>query len=153
MKRITAQDIEIAVARHFNYRVNIIVPNVYWGFGLRYEADLVVLRPSGWAEEIEIKITAADIKADLKKPYHHDSPWFRKLWFAVPAMLAAHPDIPTNAGIMCLDPELHITVTRAPRISRNARRMTDSKIRTLLRLGCMRIWTLKSHLARQRSRP
>lgn len=61
-------DIEIAVASHFNWRQNIIVPNVSWGlFGDGREIDLAIVRPSGWLVEVEIKITASDIKADLRK--------------------------------------------------------------------------------------
>ena len=53
--RLTAQDIERLVAAHFDHRANLIVPNVSWGWGLAYEADMVVVRPSGYAMEIEIK--------------------------------------------------------------------------------------------------
>ena len=85
---MTAREVEIGVADKFNYRQNVIVPNVSWGIGLRYEADLVVLRPSGYAVEVEIKVNASDIKADLKKRHQHDSKLFRELWFAVPEELA-----------------------------------------------------------------
>jgi len=98
--KITSLDIEIAVAKHFGWRQNVIVPNVHWGLGLHYEADLVVLRPSGWAIEIEIKISAADIRADLKKLRQHNSPLFRELYFAVPECLTENPNIPAHAGIL-----------------------------------------------------
>jgi len=148
---LTAQDIEIAVALHFGYRANVIVPNVSWGLRLTYEADLVVLRPSGWAEEIEIKTTASDIKADLKKRQQHNSLWFRKLWFAVPDKLAAHPDIPGRAGILSVTAPNDVSTVRGPKVNRNAKPMPDDVIAKLLKLGCMRIWTLKSALARRRA--
>jgi hypothetical protein len=69
---VTAQDIEIAVAEHFNSRQNLIVPNVHWGWMLQYEADMVILRQSGYAVEVEIKVSAADIKRDLRKHHQHD---------------------------------------------------------------------------------
>ena len=45
---------EIAIARSWNYRRHLIVPNVSWGFGV-HECDLLVISPSGYATEIEIK--------------------------------------------------------------------------------------------------
>ena len=45
----------------FNYRANLIVPNISWGLGL-HECDLLVLTSSGYATEIEIKVSKADLK-------------------------------------------------------------------------------------------
>lgn len=46
-----------------------IVPNMRsWMF----EMDLFYVRPSGYSEEIEIKVTLADFKADRNKTYKHD---------------------------------------------------------------------------------
>ena len=138
----------MAVARELNYRQNIIVPNVYWGLDLRYEADLVCLRPSGYAIEVEIKTTASDIRADLKKRRQHDSDLFRQLWFAVPVDLAGHPDIPGRAGILAVEcPENetwhYVKTIRPARRNPNARRWTDEQRVKLLHLGAMRIWGLK----------
>jgi len=85
--KMTARDVEIRVARYFNPRVNLIVPNVSWGFGLNYEADLVIVRPSWFCDEIEIKVTIADLKADAKKKHIHDGKMFKRLWFAMPDYL------------------------------------------------------------------
>jgi hypothetical protein len=73
-----ARDIEVAVANWYGHRANLIVPNVWWGWGMRYEADLVVLRPSGCVEEVEIKVTASDIRAERKKSHLHDDPRVRR---------------------------------------------------------------------------
>jgi len=154
-KVITAQQIEIAVAKHFNSRANVIVPNVYFGLGLPYEADLVVLRPSDWAIEIEIKISAADIKADLKKRHRHDSLLFRQLYFAVPEALADHPDIPDSAGILSVcqinnpyrnEPNLVVKNKRAAALRKGAVKWKPSLRQKLCELAAMRIWTLKEHL-------
>lgn len=46
-----------------------IVPNMRtWMF----EMDLFFVRPSGYSEEIEVKVTLADFRADKKKRYKHD---------------------------------------------------------------------------------
>ena len=153
--RLTAQDIELIVADDFNFRQNIIVPNVHWGLGLLYEADMVVLRKSGYAIEVEIKVTSQDIKADLKKRHHHDSNLFRELWFAVPAKLADHPDIPSRAGIISLEwhpyrGEYMCVRTRGAKANTKATRWTDAIKAKLTRLGCMRTWGLKAHLKKLR---
>ena len=147
----------MAVARALNYRQNIIVPNVYWGLGLRYEADLVVLRPSGYAIEIEIKTTAADIKADLLKSIQHSSNLFRELWFATSDDLSEHPNIPARAGIFAvtLSPISHryvVKTTRPAKRNLNARRWTPEQRLKLLHLGAMRIWGLKDARWRDRLR-
>ena len=156
--RLTAQDIEISVAQHFNPRQNVIVPNVHWGLGLPYEADLVVLRPSGYAIEVEIKTTASDIRADLKKKHQHDSNLFRELWFAVPQELVATPEIPGRAGVLGITPfdtgahndKWFCQVHHAAKMNRAVRPWEPRQVKKLLELGVMRIWTLKQHLAVQR---
>ena len=63
----TAAEIEVVVAQYFDPRRNVIVPNVWWGWGLRHECDLVVMTKTGYAYEVEIKVSRSDLKADLKK--------------------------------------------------------------------------------------
>jgi hypothetical protein len=173
---LTAQDIEIAVAQHFNPRLNLIVPNVSWGWGLCHEADLIVLRPSGYCDEVEIKVTASDIKADLKKPNNHwESRRIARVWFAVPWTLADSPDIPARAGVLSVmrgrqapnsDGQWvwqpwqpgdlawvdSVTVKRAARLrDRETRRtVTPEQRLKLAELGSIRIWDLKAALARRR---
>ena len=149
---MTAREVEIGVADKFNYRQNVIVPNVSWGIGLRYEADLVVLRPSGYAVEVEIKVNASDIKADLKKRHQHDSKLFRELWFAVPEELAEDPNIPARAGIFAVKPTNRMyhpfacRTVRRGRMRRDAVKWSTAQREKVLHLAAMRTWTLKLHL-------
>lgn len=53
----------------FLQSMEYIVPNIHT---FMFEMDLFFVRPSGYAEEIEIKVTVADFKADKKKTYKHD---------------------------------------------------------------------------------
>lgn len=150
--KLTAQQIEIAVAKHFDWRRNVIVPNVHWGLWLNYEADLVVLRPSGFAVEVEIKVSGADIRADLNKRHQHDSNLFRELYFAVPDALADHPDIPEHAGVLSVYWYGKYGPWRVKKIRDAARRKTAMKWKPetrqkLYELAAMRIWNLKQHLA------
>jgi hypothetical protein len=156
MNSPTAQQIEIAVAKHFGYRQNLIVPNVYWGIGLHYEADLVVLRPSDWAIEVEIKVSAADIKADLSKRRQHDSNLFCALYFAVPESLADNANIPAHAGILSVYWRdlrgWRVKKIRDATRRKTARKWTPETRRKLYELAAMRIWSLKEHLSNARER-
>ena len=177
---MNAADVELALSGYFDYRRNVIVPNVSWGlFQDGREVDVVVVRPSRWVEAVEIKVSASDIRADMKKrrrfslgpgfgvdggnllvPDHrpHWHPLIRKAWFAVPEKLAANPNIPDYVGILAVSdgrwegfnfPQ-RVKAIRAPKLHKAARQLTDEEYRDLLRLGCLRIWTLKDDLARRR---
>jgi len=145
MIKITAIEIESAVARFYGIRETIMVPNVSWGL-LEHEADMVIVKASRWADEIEIKCSASDIKADLRKNNgkgHIRSPMIRKLWFAVPAELSDNPNIPLFAGILKITERRSVEVMRPAEINPNARKLTEKEMYKLMRLGCMRIWSLK----------
>ena len=151
-------DIEIAVARHFGYRQNIIIPNVSWGLGLNHEADLLVVSPSGYAREIEIKVSAADIRVDLLKLHHHKSPLVRQVYFAVPEKLKGNPNIPPEFGLLVVADRMFrgrhpVACTRPAKINSRARKLTPREIQHLLHLGCMRCWSLKEKLNRLQRRP
>lgn len=153
--RLTAQDIELAVANFFGIRENIIVPNVSWGlFRDNHEADMVVLRESGWADEVEIKVTAHDIKKDLQKHYgrgHARSEMIRFLWFAVPEKLIGDPNIPEYAGILGVyEKGKTVRLVRPAKARAGARKLNEKEHGKLLRLGCLRIWMLKRHLQKER---
>ncbi len=146
--KITALDVEVAAVWHFGWRQNLIVPNVSWGlFHDNHEADLVVLRNSGYADEVEIKVSRSDILADLKKRHgrgHVRSVLMRRLWFAVPEELADDPNIPAFAGILAVRKgSRYARVVRHAEENRNAQRLSERQRLTLLRLGCMRVWSLK----------
>lgn len=154
---MTSRDIEIAVAKHFNYRINLIVPNVYWGWNLRHEADLVIARPSGYCDEVEIKVSASDIKADTVKRYDHwENSRILRVWFAVPEELKDHPDIPEKAGILAVKMNVSehrgisfkVTVHRpaAVRPKDKRRKITDKQRLKLAELAAMRVWALKERL-------
>jgi len=67
--KFTAFDVQRAVIQRFFWKgVEFIAPNINTGFG---EADLFMLRRSGYAEEFEIKVSRSDFFADRKKRYKH----------------------------------------------------------------------------------
>jgi hypothetical protein len=143
---ISASQIELAIAKYFNPRQNLIVPNVWWGLGFNYELDLVVLTKCGYAYEVEIKVSRQDIKADLKKLHQHSSKRISRLYFAVPDKLSDDENIPQDAGILSVTFNNGKYVVRKIRESkrRDAKMFTDKEKLKLAELGAMRIWKLKS---------
>lgn len=64
-------DIELAIMYEFNFRQNLIVPNISSMMGvLPFETDMLVLTKSGMAYGFEIKTSKSDLKKDFKKPQH-----------------------------------------------------------------------------------
>jgi hypothetical protein len=154
-------EIEEAVARLFGIRQHIIVPNASWGLGL-HECDLLIVRPSGYAIEVEIKTSKADLKQDAKKSHGHYSEKIKQLYFAVPKDLydAACEYAPFDAGIITVaasDPEwrlgkLFAHIERESPIRKNARPLNEKEILKAATLGAMRVWSLKRKLIAKMSK-
>jgi hypothetical protein len=142
------RQIEIAVARYFNYRQNIVVPNVSWGLEI-HEVDVLVVRPSGYAIEVEIKTSVSDLKADSKKLHGHRSGKIRELWFAIPSSIydKALQHIPDRAGILIVaETSYYPRAMRNADVDSSARKLHPDELRHLSHLGCMRVWGLKRKL-------
>ena len=65
--KLHAGHIEVSVAIYFGVRQNLIVPNVSWGLDFGHEIDLLKVSQSGYATEIEIKVSKQDIIRDKSK--------------------------------------------------------------------------------------
>lgn len=143
-------DVECAVAEYFNPRINLIVPNISWGF-LFYEVDVLVVTPAGYCYEVEIKISKADIKADLKKSHKHNSDRIKKLYFAIPDDLKDCIDlIPERAGILEISSngssKKQCRCIREPVDNKDAKKVSEEQRYKVARLGSMRIWNLKNKI-------
>lgn len=143
-------NLEVGVANHFDCRRNLIIPNVSWGFGLNYEADIIVVRPSGYAIEVEIKNSERDIKADKKKKKWRNGKWpcryFKEFWMAVPEKLEKSKYIPSHAGILRIYKyrnKYYGKVIKKPEINNNSVKLNKNQIEKLKRLLCLRIWKIK----------
>lgn len=152
-------DIEVILSRYFNPRQNLIVPNVFWGLGFRYEIDILVLTPKNYAWEIEIKVSLSDLKADLKKRHGHYSEKIKRLYFAVPKELQdkALKLIPERAGLFVIHKSsMHngrtiqeqAVLVRPPKENTSARCFTPQERQKLYELAAMRIWSLKEVIYR-----
>ena len=160
MKKITTPEMETVLADHFNSRVNLVVPNVSWGFFSTHEADLLVMTKAGFLYEVEIKVSMSDLKRDAKKPHGHKSDKVKYLYFAVPDYLAekALPFIPQRAGVLSVSSrswrgwggiKRHVEQLREPQLNRSYK-LNDSERFQIARLGALRIWPLKHQIVQKK---
>lgn len=154
---MNAREVANALTRQgspFCRRRWVVVPNVSWGWGLNHEADLIAVSQSGWADEIEIKIDAGDLRNDYVK-----EKWSRpfddrikRFWFAVPELLLeiATALVRPEHGIIVAKPGSKATaslpiarVVRRAQPRKTARKVTNQELCKLLHLGVMRYWDLR----------
>jgi hypothetical protein len=155
-KPITTIEMEEAIARKFGVRTNIIVPNVSWGLPYMHECDLFIIKMSGYAVEVEIKISKSDLLADFKKGHSHKDRLNRikEFYYAFPeSMLKTCEEmIPKDIGIItCRRSDwgkklIYASFHRNPVPIKNARKLTIEEQFKVARLGTMRIWTLKNKI-------
>lgn len=155
-REMKCEDIEIAVARFFNIRMNLSVPNISWGMGL-HECDLLICTVRDYFIEVEIKVSKADLKADKKKNHHHFSTKIRRLYFALPKKMLEKDGveelIPSWAGIISVgESEVgnYTKIERKAKINPNAMPLTLTEKYEFARLGTLRIWDLKQRLQKIR---
>lgn len=66
----TEHTIQRLLVHYYYSGCKYLVPNIRYSLG---EADLLIIRRSGYVEEFEIKITTSDFRADSKKYMKHNS--------------------------------------------------------------------------------
>jgi hypothetical protein len=147
------QEIETILLRYFNFRANLIVPNVSWGmhfkrYGTLHECDLLILRKSGLATEIEIKISLSDLKKDKEKMHDHNHMAISKLFFAVPEKLkeAAMEHKTEGAGLISIGYDGRVTIVEQPKARKDAIKWDIDQRLKLASLGSMRICGLKEKI-------
>ena len=141
----TTPEMEIALASYFGIRTNLIVPNISWGLGV-HECDLFVLTDSGYAWEIEIKVSRSDLIKDKEKYHKHEHRKIKRLYFGIPENLTPHiHHIPGIAGIIVVNIHGNCRKIREAKTKGNYK-FSDSERYKIARLGTMRIWSLKQKL-------
>lgn len=161
---MNAKEVELAVVNYFGARQNLIVPNVSFGFGLHYEADLIVVSKTGYAKEIEIKVSRADLIKDKQKKHNHNGYKIKELYFAIPEKLTKDIEhIPERAGIFICKKIEYGNPERAgikmfykaellrPAVKNDCGPLTLKDRYTLARLGTLRIWNLKRKILKMRN--
>jgi hypothetical protein len=137
-----------ALARHFNYFSQNVVPNVYIGGG---EMDVAVVTRAGYLVEVEIKLTLADWNADqAKDKWLPERAKYRaavsRFYYAVPtALLQKVPSwVPASCGLIELQwAETRKTcyaVERKPAGRIANVKLTDADMLILLRSTYHRFW-------------
>ena len=151
-RKISTVEIESAVVKLFNKRVNIIIPNVFWGLNFLYELDLLVINKNGYGYEIEIKASMSDLRADHKKQHFHDSKRIKYLYYAIPEymMASAQLFIPDYAGIIIIkrhdsNDKCCAEITAKPKV-RNKYKFSDNEKLKILHLISMRYWNTQETL-------
>jgi hypothetical protein len=157
-KQITARDIEVALAKHFQYWRNIIVPNISNGLWI-HECDLLVISEAGYMTEIEIKISVSDMKKDFEKLHQHRDRRNRikQFYYAVPKSMILHKVIeliPEHAGILYVDfyqDVLRVYVHRNAKIN-NSVPLTKQEMSKAIWLGYLRIWPAKETVCKMQQK-
>jgi hypothetical protein len=158
VKPIKTIEIEVAIAKYFGVRQNLIVPNISWGLTGMHECDMFIITKAGCAIEVEIKISKADLLADFKKGHNHKDRQNRitEFYYAMPESLweKCKDLIPEGAGVITcyrwvdykkrdrIDAHTKVKATRI----KNARKLTQEERYSVARLGTMRIWSLKEKI-------
>lgn len=152
--KVTTLDMELTLSLYFKYLRNLVVPNVSWGMGL-HECDLLVVTKAGYATEVEIKISKADLVKDKKKYHNHDSDKIKYLYFAIPDYLQEYIEhIPKRAGIIVVGTNKDGSLNKRAsgcNVIRKAEVYSDYKFSAqemykVARLGALRIWSLKTKI-------
>lgn len=140
--------IEAVVARWFDVRHKLIVPNISWGMRM-HECDLLIVTKRGRVSEVEIKVSRSDLRRDQKKWHQHRDSRIGELWFAMPIDMAdCAAAVPETAGILLVHPDEWIKVVRRPVARLDVRPLTEKERHHIAELGNMRTWDLRSKIAR-----
>ena len=131
-------------------RSNIIVPNVSWGMGIEYEADLIVLSKQGYVTEYEIKRSYSDFVADFAKNKDaHKAPWVYRFYYVLPLSIKnkAEKFIQytgiENPAILFYDENGKFTSNDGYPYVKCGRKMFLEEQLKLARLGVIRYWNLR----------
>ena len=156
-KLISTVEMEVAIAKYFGVRQNIIVPNISWGFAM-HECDLFIVKKSGLTTEVEIKRSKSDLLADFNKRHNHVDRQNRisELYYALPIELyeGCKDLVPENAGILTCEKyhvghgkwRVSVRTQKEPVKIKGARKLTDEEKLKVATLGTMRIWSLKEKI-------
>jgi hypothetical protein len=157
-------EVECIVMKGLHPRQNLVVPNVSWGMGTLHECDILYLSKKGYATEVEIKVSKADLLNDAKKKHHHSHYLISRLFFAVPEELkdVALQNIPERAGLIVVGEReyscgynntlkgstKYMKEVRGAKRNPNAVLWDESMRYQLARLGTLRILGLKEKILR-----
>lgn len=153
--KLTVDQIQVAISDVFGVRDNIIVPNVSWGFFETHEADMVVINKSNYLTEVEIKRSWSDFIRDFRKTTTHDEGKVMYKFFAIPQSILVKvrsylvENDKIDWGIIVYSEEGYAWIEYYPSNhgqSDSRKKLYIEERLSIARLGCIRIWKLKSKL-------
>lgn len=151
-EKLNTKELEVLVADFFGVRTHLIIPNVSWGFGLLYEADLVVVTRSRYVYEVELKVSKSDLKADANKKKHNNPrKTFKRMYYAMPEEIYDPALVPDYAGVLLAymhRKRWYIKLERKPD-NLSVEPITDKQYLKLLELMAMRVWSIKKKLLKE----
>lgn len=124
-----------------------VVPNVSWGL-LPWEADLLVLTRTGYLNEVEIKISASDWRADKDKgKWSHPqlALKIRRFWYCAPIQLAdrwREFGIPDFAGVLGVSDSGQPSILRHAKTNRQAGPLSTEDQFQMMRLAALKAWRM-----------
>lgn len=151
--KLSVQEIEdILIRLHAGgIRSNLCVPNVSWGMGIQYEADLLVVTKAGYCTEYEIKRSYADFLADMRKDESaHKAPWVYRFYYVIPASIRSKvleyfkDKGEETPAIVCYYENGHIDFCGGIPYVKGGRRMFLEEQLKIAKLGTMRYWNLRN---------
>ena len=151
--KITTPELEFLTAEYIGLRRNIIIPNVSWGFFMRREVDLLVITKARYLWEVELKVSKSDLRNDSKKAHGHRDDRIKRLYFCLPDYALDIDAVPERAGILVAKYSIEwkcwgIKELR-PAKDNTSMPIDDSDYKRLLRLGILRVWSMKKKLNRR----
>ena len=163
----TIGEIEVALAKKFDYIRNLVVFNVNgWSekLPIYHECDMLSMSKRGYLTEVEIKRTWSDFLADFKKTHKHDNRGIIKyFYYCIPKDMLekAYDKLSENnvtySGIITYNEDLYFETH--PYRSKDGSKIFDFKMKSfkaldeegrfeLARLGAIRIVGLKEKINR-----
>ena len=157
---MTTLEVELHLMKHFDFRQNLIIPNVTYASRLvKFETDLLILSKSNYAHGIEIKVSLSDFKKDFEKKHiqYIDMDmerYFKPLRFfsyAFPENLLdfAKENVDERFGLFSIrkvvrdyGERVFVDEVRKPK-TLFFNKWTNENRMKLMHLGCMRIYNLK----------
>jgi len=142
-------DVEVALMEKYKVNKKIIVPNVSWGLNIElHECDLLILTRTGYATEIEIKISKSDLLKDKDKLHSHNHNHIKTFYFCVPEKLQeiALKEIPERAGLYVITNKHKIMEIKKPINNKECVKWSEELMYKLAKLGAMRILNLKKRI-------
>ena len=147
------EEIEIALTRFYKEQKHIMIPNFY----VDHECDLLVIRKTGYAIEVEIKRSVADMKKDLEKSHGHTSNKITEFYYCFPEKIADKciPLVPKHAGILVVKKPYQfakVSMLRHAKRNKDAVKWTPKEIKKVLRYCTYRMWKLKRDVFKLKSK-